>query len=391
MHKLINSIQFYDWGSQTALTNMFGFPNPSMQPMAELWMGTHPKSSSQIMTSNDKLLSLSELINDNQEQLLGKNVSATYGELPFLFKVLCADKALSIQVHPSKASAIEGFAREDAAGIPLDASHRNYKDSNHKPELVFSLTPFKAMNGFREFEDIAVQLEPVLNAHPSIQRYRDTPGADTLRELFSQLLTMEDESERSHALNTLNKVAHNRSGLTWETIRELLKTFPNDSGAFAPLLLNVVELSPGEAMFLHAETPHAYLNGVALEVMASSDNVLRAGLTSKHIDLAELMRNVRFIPSPLIALLTKPICNGRDTTYPVPVNDFNFSIIEPRGQPHSYNDGAVSIYFCIEGSIDLTNGEMSLTLEAGESAFVGAKDHNITLCGTGRIARAFCL
>lgn len=154
MQKLINSVQNYAWGSKTALTDLYGIANPDNLPMAELWMGAHPKSSSKIEDASGQVRSLRDVIDADKAALLGDKVANRFGELPFLFKVLCADQPLSIQVHPNKKASELGFAKENAAGIPLDAAERNYKDPNHKPELVFALTPFLAMNAFREFSEI---------------------------------------------------------------------------------------------------------------------------------------------------------------------------------------------------------------------------------------------
>lgn len=155
MQKLINSVQNYAWGSKTALTDLYGIANPNNLPMAELWMGAHPKSSSKIEDASGQARSLRDVIDADKAALLGDKVAQRFGELPFLFKVLCADQPLSIQVHPNKQASEIGFAKENAAGIPLDAAERNYKDPNHKPELVFALTPFLAMNAFREFSRLS--------------------------------------------------------------------------------------------------------------------------------------------------------------------------------------------------------------------------------------------
>ena len=171
MQKLINSVQNYAWGSHTALTELYGIANPDNLPMAELWMGAHPKSSSQIVDNSGTPRSLRDAIESDKATLLGAKVAERFGELPFLFKVLCAAQPLSIQVHPNKQASEIGFAKENAAGIPLDAAERNYKDPNHKPELVFALTPFLAMNAFREFAEIVTLLQPVADAHPAIAQF----------------------------------------------------------------------------------------------------------------------------------------------------------------------------------------------------------------------------
>ena len=284
MQKLINSVQNYAWGSKTALTELYGLANPQQLPMAELWMGAHPKSSSKIEDTSGQIVSLRDVIDENQSALLGDAVAQRFGELPFLFKVLCAAQPLSIQVHPNKRNSEIGFAKENAAGIPMDAAERNYKDPNHKPELVFALTPFLAMNAFREFSEIVSLLQPVAGAHTAIAHFLEQPNAERLSQLFAGLLSMQGE-EKSRALAILKAALETQQGEPWQTIRLIAEFYPDDSGLFSPLLLNVVKLNPGDAMFLFAETPHAYLQGVALEVMANSDNVLRAGLTPKYIDI----------------------------------------------------------------------------------------------------------
>ncbi|EDB9127705.1 mannose-6-phosphate isomerase, class I, partial [Salmonella enterica subsp. enterica serovar Infantis] len=217
MQKLINSVQNYAWGSKTALTELYGIANPQQQPMAELWMGAHPKSSSRITTANGETVSLRDAIEKNKTAMLGEAVANRFGELPFLFKVLCAAQPLSIQVHPNKRNSEIGFAKENAAGIPMDAAERNYKDPNHKPELVFALTPFLAMNAFREFSDIVSLLQPVAGAHSAIAHFLQAPNAERLSQLFASLLNMQGE-EKSRALAVLKAALNSQQGEPWQTI-----------------------------------------------------------------------------------------------------------------------------------------------------------------------------
>ncbi|GAL59621.1 mannose-6-phosphate isomerase [Pseudescherichia vulneris NBRC 102420] len=388
MQKLINSVQNYAWGSKTALTELYGIANPNGLPMAELWMGAHPKSSSKIENASGQPQSLREVIDQDKTALLGQAVAERFGELPFLFKVLCADQPLSIQVHPNKQASEIGFAKENAAGIPLDAAERNYKDPNHKPELVFALTPFLAMNAFREFSDIISLLQPVAGAHQAIAHFLAQPDADSLSQLFASLLNMQGE-EKSHALAVLKATLASQKGEPWETIRFISEFYPDDSGLFSPLLLNVVKLNPGEAMFLFAETPHAYLKGVALEVMANSDNVLRAGLTPKYIDIPELVANVKFVPKPAAELLTAPEQRGAELDFPIPVADFAFSLHDLSTTASTLAQSSAAILFCVEGEAVLSKGEQQLVLKPGESAFVSAEESPIEASGIGRLARVY--
>ena len=388
MQKLINSVQNYAWGSKTALTDLYGIANPNNLPMAELWMGAHPKSSSKIEDASGQARSLRDVIDADKAALLGDKVAKRFGELPFLFKVLCADQPLSIQVHPNKQASEIGFAKENAAGIPLDAAERNYKDPNHKPELVFALTPFLAMNAFREFSEIISLLQPVAGANNAIAHFLENPNADALSQLFASLLNMQGE-EKSHALAVLKAALDSQQGEPWETIRLISEFYPDDSGLFSPLLLNVVKLNPGEAMFLFAETPHAYLQGVALEVMANSDNVLRAGLTPKYIDIPELVANVKFVAKPAAELLTQPVKNGAELDFPIPVEDFAFSLHDLSQTETTIAQESAAILFCVEGEATLHKGEQHLVLKPGESAFVAANESPVSVSGTGRLARVF--
>lgn len=388
MQKLINSVQNYAWGSKTALTELYGIANPDNLPMAELWMGAHPKSSSKIQDAQGNLHSLREVIEQDKSGLLGNAVAGRFGELPFLFKVLCAAQPLSIQVHPNKHASEAGFAKENAAGIPLDAAERNYKDPNHKPELVFALTPFLAMNAFRPFSEIVSLLQPVAGAHQAIAHFLQEPGAERLSQLFASLLNMQGD-EKSRALAVLKAALNSQQGEPWQTIRVIAEFYPDDSGLFSPLLLNVVKLNPGEAMFLFAETPHAYLQGVALEVMANSDNVLRAGLTPKYIDIPELVANVKFTPKPANALLTQPVKHGAGLEFPIPVDDFAFSLLDLSTVGSEVAQQSAAILFCVEGEAIISKENNQLVLKPGESAFISANESPVTVSGVGRLARVY--
>ena len=388
MQKMNNGVQNYAWGSTDALTHLYGIANPEGKPMAELWMGAHPKSSSYVKGSDGQEIALRSQISANLEQELGPKVAARFGELPFLFKVLCADQPLSIQVHPSKRAAELGFAKENAAGISIDAAERNYKDANHKPELVYALTPFQAMNGFRELREIVSLLQPVSGANPHIAEFLTHPDVEHLRTLFASLLSLEGEA-KSLALGVLKSALNNQKGQPWDTIRSISEFYPDDSGLFSPLLLNVITLKPGEGMFLYAETPHAYLNGVALEVMANSDNVLRAGLTPKYIDIAELLDNLKFTAKPAGELLTSPVEKGAELSFPIPVEDFAFSIHSLSPEPQTLAQNSAAIIFCIEGQTVLEKGEETQVLKPGESCYLSASESPVEVSGNGRIARVF--
>lgn len=391
MLKMTNKIQNYDWGSKNALTTLYGIQNPQNLPMAELWMGAHPKASSIVIDpiSGNKI-TLKSLIESDPIRYLGKKVASQYHRLPFLFKVLCAAQPLSIQVHPNKIYAEVGFAQENAADIPLDAPNRNYKDNNHKPELIYALTPFKAMNAFRPLAEIADLLDFVSAAHPEIQLFVQQPSEEKLAKLFSQILSLGNE-QKERALGVLKSALNSRQGEPWNTIKRMASLYPEDNGLFAPLLLNVVEMLPGEAMFLYARTPHAYIEGTGLEIMANSDNVLRAGLTNKHIDIPELIANVDFIPKMSNSLYIQPKVTGNFCNYDIPVEDFAFCIYSINDTQVKFENSTATILFCIEGELTIEANDKKTSILAGESIFISAIEKEITIFGSGRAARVYNL
>ena len=382
-----NPIQGYDWGSHDALTTLFGIPNPAGKPQAELWMGAHPNGCSEVTLAGD-VQKLSTLIESAPAAVLGDATVARFGSLPFLFKVLCAEKALSIQVHPSKAQAEAGFAKEEAAGIDAKAANRNYKDPNHKPELVFALTPYQAMNGFRAIPAIlalfdAMALPALAELTAALRQSQDEAG---LQHFFHQMLILDGARKEEALTGLLAYAAARQDDETFALITSLAAQYPGDVGLFSPLLLNVVTLKPGQAMFLDACTPHAYVRGTGLEIMANSDNVLRAGLTPKYIDVAELLDCTRCLAKPDDQILLSPRMEGAVQHYDVPVPDFTFSVY-PAGE-HALTTASAEILFAIDGTVILQQGKQSLRLEKGQSAFIPAATGSYQLLAEGRVARA---
>ncbi|QJT26984.1 mannose-6-phosphate isomerase, class I [Aeromonas media] len=382
-----NPIQGYDWGSHDALTRLFGIPNPDGSPQAELWMGAHPNGCSEV-TLADGVQKLSALIDSAPAAVLGDATLARFGSLPFLFKVLCAEKALSIQVHPSKAQAEAGFAKEEAAGISPKAANRNYKDPNHKPELVFALTPYQAMNGFRAIPAILalferVKLAAIADLVAALAANQNEAG---LQHFFHQLLILTGPRKEDALAGLLAYAAAHQDEETFALVTSLAAQYPGDVGLFSPLLLNVVTLQPGQAMYLDACTPHAYVRGTGLEIMANSDNVLRAGLTPKYIDVAELLDCTRCLAKPDDQILLSPRMEGAVQHYDVPVPDFTFSVY-PAGE-HALTTASAEILFAIDGTVILQQGKQSLRLEKGQSTFIPAATGSYQLLAEGRVARA---
>ncbi|MCG9561221.1 mannose-6-phosphate isomerase, class I [Vibrio chagasii] len=392
LFKLDNVIQNYAWGSKDSINQLFGIVNPNQEPQAEIWMGAHPNGCSKVGDTGE---SLSHMIDENKIDVLGGYTAARFGELPFLFKVLAAETPLSIQVHPNKPKSELGFERENALGIPLNASNRNYKDPNHKPELVYALTFYKAMNGFRPIDDIIALFEeadiPSLAIELNI--LKANVDSDSLKSFFSAIMSLEGDRKAS-ALNELY-AAHARPAKTVmgrEALQysiEFKQYYPGDIGLFAPLMLNTVELAPGEAMFLFAETPHAYVQGTGLEIMANSDNVLRAGLTPKYIDVPELIDNTIFEPIKPEDIRLKPVLKEGKMSYPIPVDDFGFDILSATDESKSQYLRSAEILFCVEGEATVTSEGRSVSLKPGESVFVSSNSSVYQYQGNGILARAF--
>ncbi|HIH0876488.1 TPA: mannose-6-phosphate isomerase, class I [Vibrio cholerae] len=386
---MTNPIQNYAWGSKTAFQQLFELENPTDEPQAELWMGAHPNGCSGIAI-NGKIVQLSDFIAQNPNLILGEYTARQFGELPYLFKILAAENALSIQVHPNKQQAERGFAQEEQLGIALTAAQRNYKDPNHKPELVYALTEYQAMNGFRVNQEILnyfIELS-IDEIQPLVDAFQSNPTEQGLKDFFSGLLSLQGEI-KNRALEVLITQAKQIDLPLFQLIVELEKHYPNDIGLFAPLMLNVITLQPGEAMFLDAETPHAYLHGTGLEIMANSDNVLRAGLTPKYMDIDELVACTQFKHKPLEQLRLKSEVIEGCEQYPIPVADFKFAIIPPATQ-QTIGVQSAEIVLPLDSSMILrhTNGEKCL-VRKGQSVFIPAYAEQYTIECDGRVARAF--
>lgn len=388
-----NEIKNYEWGSVTSIQDLFEIDNSEAKPQAEIWMGSHENGSSFIKTDN-KEQSLREFIKTNPKEILGERTSEIFNEqLPYLFKVLAAQKALSIQVHPSKKSAEQGYHKEELKGIKLNDYYRNYKDPNHKPELVYALTDFESLNGFISYLDVlknfqALQFEEF---EQYLSGFSQNLNEDGFKEFISNLLNLEDSSKRSvcKKLVELAKSPSKSNDKKFQLIKLFSENFSNDIGLFAPLFLNVVKLKPGEAMFLEAGRPHAYLLGTALEIMANSDNVLRAGLTPKNIDVGELVDNTTFVPTLVDKLRVKPNKNSCEEKFEVPVNDFKFSIFtKPKSKLVSTN--SAEIIFAVDKACTLIDEKgFSISFEKGESVFIPAFVKQYNIVSDGIVARAF--
>jgi mannose-6-phosphate isomerase len=395
MDLLDNVIQPYAWGSRTAIAELLGQPSPSASCQAELWMGAHPGAPSRLRRGSG-VQTLLEAIRSAPERELGETVTRRFGEnLPFLLKVLAAETPLSLQTHPSLSQAREGFARENALGVPLSASHRNYKDANHKPELIYALTPFDALCGFRRADETLALLEGLgVSALESLlARLRASPDANGISRLFEALMTLPKE-QRGPLVDAVVSACAARAGqgsrfaeeLRWAV--RLGELYPGDPGVIGALLLNLVRLQPGEAIYLAAGNLHAYLRGVGVEIMANSDNVLRGGCTPKHVDVPELLRVLDFRCGP-IGLVQPTTTDGVEYVYATPTEEFRLSRFQLRpGVSSRPERKGPEILLCTEGTARLSVGGESLALPRGTSVFVSAADGAYTLEGDGVVFRA---
>lgn len=381
MDLLHNAVRPYAWGSRTAIAELLGKEVPAPHPEAELWMGAHPGDPSRVVGADGVERSLLDLLTANPDGQLGQRVARRWGSrLPFLIKVLAAEEALSLQAHPSAAQAAEGFAAEEKRLVPLDSPIRNYKDPAAKPELVCALTEFHALAGFRD-PARTVALLRSLDA-PALAPYTEMlvaqPDSSGLRALFTMLITLPQTSLSVLLPQVLDACVlhvkeHGEFDLECRTILELGESYPGDAGVLAALLLNRVVLQPGEAIHLPAGNLHAYLRGTGIEILANSDNVLRCGLTPKHVDVPELLRVLDFTCGDMEVLLGEEVQPGV-RVYRTPAPEFELSRLDLAGETRVDHEGP-QIMICTAGAVVLTNarGE-ELRLARGESVWLPASD-----------------
>ena len=391
---LKNPVQEYTWGSKTALPELLGMPSPSEKPQAELWMGAHLKAPSQVCHEGI-WQPLPQWIEEDPPAVLGKTVSDRFSNrLPFLFKVLAAAKPLSIQAHPDLQQAREGFSRENEAGLPPDAPHRNYRDGNHKPEIICALTDFWALNGFRKPEDILEKMNrfclPELTEELSFLRNHSDAGK--LKRFFDALMSMKRERQRKVVEEVLRRVnILSETDPVAEWMIRLNEEYPGDIGVLSPLFLHLVKLRPGEAMYLPAGDLHAYLDGVGMELMANSDNVLRGGLTPKHIDVPELLRIIRFEEKEPEILTPKVHVPG-ESVYSTPAEEFVLSVIyvDVSTSFTSLRERSVEIMICTEGEATVTDSERdnSTLLKRGTSVVIPASVERYHIRGNAILYKA---
>jgi mannose-6-phosphate isomerase len=384
MDRLRNPIRRYAWGSRSVIAGLQGRPVPSPEPEAELWIGAHPADPSVREADGTPL---TEVIAKAPAEVLGEPVVARFGaRLPYLLKLLAAEAPLSLQAHPDAARAAEGYAAEEAAGVPRDAPHRRYVDPYHKPELLVAVSEFRALCGFREPAASAELLAglgvPALAAVVAALREGDLAGA------VRWLLTHPEPAELVAAVADAGAPA---------LAGELAAAYPGDVGVVVALLLNEVTLAPGEGIFMPAGNLHAYLHGTGVELMAASDNVLRGGLTPKHVDLPELLRVLRFEPLADPVRPPVPVAPGGGgawrslaggespvVSWPVPAPELALHRVRLGGEAARAELALPGprVVLCLAGQVEADDGVATVTLSAGEAA-LGYAGRPLVIMGTG--------
>jgi mannose-6-phosphate isomerase len=415
--ELKTRIRPYAWGSRTALARLQGRPAPSDGPEAELWAGAHPGAPSSVVRDG-RTAELHHVLAADPDRELGAAVVAEFGaRLPYLLKVLAVEEPLSLQAHPDAAQARAGFAAEEAAGVPLDAPSRNYRDASPKPELICAVTSFEALCGFRPVTGTVRLMDRLMDGWgvAPLAPYADAlRGADedALREVVTTLLRLGGPGARelvaavgdacakaagtAHGAFTSGSddgswVADPAAGdpdtLVYACVADLAKRHPRDTGVVVALLLNHVRLTPGEAIYVPAGGLHAYLRGVGVEVMGNSDNVLRGGLTPKHVDAGALLSVLRFTAGPIVPV--EPVDDGAGTLrWPTPARAFSLARTTLDGEPVVLVTGVPQIVLCLEGEVRAVSGESVVDLRGGGAVFVAAGDPAVTLTGHGVVFRA---
>ncbi|MBA2954542.1 mannose-6-phosphate isomerase, class I [Nocardioides sp. MAH-18] len=403
MHLLDCAIREYAWGSTTHIPKFLGRA-PNGNPQAELWIGAHDGDPSRLPDGR----CLNDAIRAEADSMVGERVQTVFGpRLPFLMKALSAAEPLSLQVHPTTQRARIGYDAEEAAGIPVGSPTRSYQDRHHKPELIYAITRFEGMAGFRDIE-ISARILRMLDvpwADDIAWRLEDGPAFQALRSVVTDMLAMEGPEldkllaelklaavraeERGHREDIrTGRRLRDRTDVAREATRVFAQTaslvdrYPHDPGVLVTLLLNHVVLAPGEAMFLDAGVIHAYTSGFGVEIMASSDNVLRAGLTPKHVDVPELLQVTNFTPMP--PPLWEPTIRGEVAHFDPPATEFSLWVGPPPiGGPAI--DGP-RIVLVLEGEVRVETATESQDLRQGQALFIAHADGQASISGSGRVA-----
>ena len=420
----------YEWGSRTGIPRLLGLKEPSDHPMAELWMGAHPKAPSQVKDGG-RWVCLMDAIEKNPEDILGRQTAEIHSNrLPFLFKILAVEKPLSIQVHPGKSEACHGFKRESEQGVPIEAPQRSYRDKNHKSEIICAISRFSMMAGFRSLDDIRRNVrrycpESLKKQWGLFQSHLAPLG---LKRFYHSVMTLSPDAGDRVIHEALSRagVETDQGDETGAWMARLHKSYPRDMGVIAPLFFNLFSLEPGQAAYIPWGTPHCYLMGLGAELMSNSDNVIRGGLTSKPMDIPEFLRvmdwekiggrKIKLVSEIKMAGGTDPETDpetGAETgaghlsgpkiirpkkigdgerVYPTDSKEFRLSFIDgSQTETRTVSSSqSVEILFCVDGraAIRETDSGRITRLGQGESVIVPGCVERYSIEGAAKIYKA---
>jgi mannose-6-phosphate isomerase len=372
-YKLLGIHRHYEWGGKAFIPQLMQIDNAIGKPFAEYWMGAHPSAPAMVETA-EGLKALDQMIQEKKVDFLSTKTAAQFGSLPYLFKILDVEKMLSIQVHPSKENAEKGFLKEQLAGVAIDAVNRNYKDQNHKPEVMVALSDFWLLHGFMP----AIALKERLSSLPPLQTLLPVFGQDDYAGLYSHFMRL-DQSAADDILKPLLEIAVlemaagkvNKTHPHWwanQYYGGIVPASNIDKGILSIYILNIVNVPKYQGVFQGAGLLHAYLEGQNIELMANSDNVLRGGLTPKHIDIEELLEHIKFEPT-YPSILKGDFNHSKEVQFPCPVPDFGLTKITlSPGETYTNQTNSFEIFLLMQGNVQLDG----IDLKPGELAAVKA-------------------
>jgi mannose-6-phosphate isomerase len=382
--QLTGTVKHYDWGGYSFIPSLLKLPNDKKLPFAEYWLGVHPQADCRVVLPDGNIRLLSDYFTTDSPTAMGEYVAKRFETIPYLLKALDVKDMLSIQVHPSKADAERDYKEEALKGIPLDSPQRNYKDDNHKPELMVAMGDFWLLHGFKPGEELKKTVKGVSELNSLLPVFEQSG----YKGLYKTVMEMPQEKVNEQLQPLLDRIIPlykegklNRSQADyWAAKGALTFSQPGrlDRGIFSVYLFNLVELRRGEAIFQDAGVPHAYLEGQNVEIMASSDNVLRGGLTNKHIDVPELLKHVKC--EAIYPEILKGVKNGKEIVYKTPAPDFELSsFILHNGDSISFTPHTAEILLLIDGQTEISNPENKIDLKKGQPSAIVFPRHEVSV------------
>lgn len=375
LYLLKGKIQNYAWGGTEFIPNLLGKATTG-EKCAEYWLGAHEKAPSEVLIENEEK-PLHQFLNADLTETLGQKIASKFGRLSFLFKVLDVKEMLSIQVHPTKIEAEKGFKLENEMGIPLNAANRNYKDDNHKPEIMVALGEFWLLHGFLSEDKLSTTLKNI----PEFTHLLPVFESQGYFLLYKKVMEQSDEENNRILQPLIDRVlpAYKAGNLEksnpdyWaaKAVDSSSDTTVLDKGIYSIYFFNIVKANKGEAVFQDAGIPHAYLEGHNMELMANSDNVLRGGLTPKHIDIPELLKHTEFKPTIPNCMKGDMQADGIERIYKSPAPDFELSqLILNASQNYQSETKTAQILILLEGEATITERKTALQIQKGASVLI---------------------